>query len=47
MVADSRNVALNHTAGVSLPMQVQMALFSLFSLLDKDDAYTLRCRRIV
>jgi aspartate 4-decarboxylase len=47
MVADSRNVALNHTAGVALPMQVQMALFSLFALLDKDDAYTQRCRRIV
>lgn len=47
MVADSRNVALNHTAGVSLPMQVQLALFSLFSLLDEGDAYTLRCRRIV
>jgi aspartate 4-decarboxylase len=47
MVADSRNVALNHTAGLSLPVQVQMALFSLFSLLDKDDAYTQRCRGIV
>lgn len=47
MVADSRNVALNHTAGLSLPMQVQMTLFSLFSLLDTDDAYMLRCRRIV
>lgn len=47
MVADSRNVALNHTAGVALPMQVQMALFSLFSLLDEGDAYTQRCRRIV
>ena len=47
MVADSRNVALNHTAGLSLPQQVQMALFSLFSLLDEDDAYTLRCRAIV
>ncbi|MCK6372284.1 MAG: hypothetical protein L6Q83_13355, partial [Gammaproteobacteria bacterium] len=47
MVADSRNVALNHTAGLSLPMQVQMALFSLFSLLDADDAYTQRCRNIV
>ncbi len=47
MVADSRNVALNHTAGVALPMQVQMALFSLFSLLDEDDRYTLRCRSIV
>jgi aspartate 4-decarboxylase len=47
MVADSRNVALNHTAGLSLPQQVQMALFSLFSLLDEGDAYTLLCRRIV
>ena len=47
MVADSRNVALNHTSGVSLPQQVQMALFSLFSLLDPGDAYTLRCRGIV
>lgn len=47
MVADSRNVALNHTAGLSLPQQVQMALFSLFSLLDEGDAYTLRCRGIV
>lgn len=47
MVADSRNVALNHTAGLALPMQVQMALFSLFSILDEGDQYTLRCRRIV
>jgi aspartate 4-decarboxylase len=47
MVADSRNVALNHTAGLSLPQQVQMALFSLFSLLDAEDSYTLRCRGIV
>ena len=39
MVADSRQVALNHTAGLSLPQQVQMALFSLFALLDKDDKY--------
>ena len=38
MVADSRQVALNHTAGLSLPQQVQMALFSLFALLDTDDA---------
>ena len=47
MVADSRNVALNHTAGLSLPQQVQMALFSLFALLDKDDGYKKRCQRIV
>jgi len=47
MVADSRNVALNHTAGLSLPQQVQMALFSLFALLDHNDAYKKRCQTIV
>ncbi len=39
MVADSRNVALNHTAGLSLPQQVQMAFFALTHLLDEADAY--------
>ena len=34
MVADSRAVALNHTAGLSTPQQVQMVLFSLLGLLD-------------
>jgi aspartate 4-decarboxylase len=47
MVADSRDVALNHTAGLSLPQQAQMMLFSLFALLDSDDAYERRCREIV
>src|SRR5262245_3446168 len=47
MVADSRSVALNHTAGLSLPQQAQMTLFSLFALLDRDDAYQRRCRQIV
>ncbi len=47
MVADSRDVALNHTAGLSLPQQAQMTLFSLFHLLDEDDEYTRRCRSIV
>jgi aspartate 4-decarboxylase len=47
MVADSRNVALNHTAGLALPQQVQMALFSLFALLDEHDRYKDRCKRIV
>lgn len=47
LVADSRDVALNHTAGLSLPQQVQMTLFSLFALLDGDDAYEKRCRAIV
>jgi aspartate 4-decarboxylase len=39
MVADSRNVALNHTAGLSLPQQVMMLLFSAYCLLDEDDHY--------
>jgi aspartate 4-decarboxylase len=47
MVADSRDVALNHTAGLSLPQQVQMTLFSLFALLDERDEYQTRCRRII
>jgi aspartate 4-decarboxylase len=47
LVADSRDVALNHTAGLSTPQQVQMVLFSLFALLDKDDAYQARCRELV
>jgi aspartate 4-decarboxylase len=46
MVAESRVIALNHTAGLSLPQQLQMALFSLFGLLDAGDAYTKRCRKI-
>jgi aspartate 4-decarboxylase len=47
MVADSRMVALNHTAGLSLPQQVQMALFSSFALLDKADSYKSLCQLIV
>jgi aspartate 4-decarboxylase len=47
VVADSRDVALNHTAGLSTPQQVQMVLFSLFALLDDDDTYQKRCRELV
>jgi aspartate 4-decarboxylase len=47
MVADSRMVALNHTAGLSLPQQIQMALFSTFALLDKADSYKSLCQLIV
>jgi aspartate 4-decarboxylase len=47
MVADSRQVALNHTAGLSLPQQVQMALFSLFALLDTGNRYKELTRSIV
>lgn len=39
IVADSRMVALNHTAGLSTPQQVQMAFFSAFALIDKEDNY--------
>ncbi|AHM56259.1 aminotransferase class I and II [Peptoclostridium acidaminophilum DSM 3953] len=39
IVADSRQVALNHTAGLSTPQQVQMAFFSAFALLDKENNY--------
>ena len=37
LVADSRLVALNHTAGLSTPQQIQMALFSAFAYLHHDD----------
>jgi aspartate 4-decarboxylase len=47
MVADSRMVALNHTAGLSLPQQIQMALFSSFALLDQSDSYKSLCQLIV
>lgn len=36
LVADSRAVALNHTAGLSTPQQVMMVFFSLQELLDTD-----------
>lgn len=39
LVADSRQVALNHTAGLSTPQQVQMALFAAFDVLDEDNEY--------
>jgi aspartate 4-decarboxylase len=47
MVADSRDVALNHTAGLSTPQQVQMTLFALASLLDEDEDYRATCRGII
>jgi len=47
MVADSRMIGLNHTAGLSLPQQIQMALFSSFTLLDKSDSYKSLCQLIV
>jgi aspartate 4-decarboxylase len=47
MVADSREIALNHTAGLSLPQQIQMGLFSTFALLDAADSYKTLCQLIV
>jgi len=47
IVADSRDVALNHTAGLSLPQQVMMSLFSLAELMDTDKRYQKACRDIV
>jgi aspartate 4-decarboxylase len=47
MVADSREIALNHTAGLSLPQQIQMALFSLFALLDTAHSYKTLCQLVV
>lgn len=47
MVADSRQVGLNHTAGLSLPQQMQMSLFALFSLLDKENKYRIRMLDII
>ena len=37
IVADSRDVALNHTAGLSLPQQVMMSMFSLVELMDSQE----------
>jgi len=47
IVADSRDVALNHTAGLSLPQQVMMSLFSLVELMDTEKRYQKACRDIV
>ena len=47
LVADSRAVSLNHTAGLSTPQQVQMALFSLFALMDEADGYKAAVKRII
>ena len=47
IVADSRDVALNHTAGLSLPQQVMMSLFSLSELMDEKKDYQKACLGIV
>jgi aspartate 4-decarboxylase len=47
IVADSRDVALNHTAGLSLPQQVMMSLFSLAEMMDEKKNYQKACMEIV
>src|SRR5205814_9641395 len=47
IVADSRDVALNHTAGLSLPQQVMMSLFSLAEMMDGARRYQQACMEIV
>lgn len=47
VVADSRDIALNHTAGLSLPQQVMMSIFSLVELVDTEKAYQKACMEIV
>ncbi|MFH5773456.1 bifunctional aspartate transaminase/aspartate 4-decarboxylase [Paracoccus sp. NGMCC 1.201697] len=47
VVADSRVVALNHTAGLSTPQQVQMVLFSLFALMDEADSYKAELKKLI
>ncbi|MEK1890174.1 MAG: bifunctional aspartate transaminase/aspartate 4-decarboxylase, partial [Phyllobacterium sp.] len=46
IVADSRDVALNHTAGLSLPQQVMMTMFSMSELMDTDKLYQKACMDI-
>ncbi|MEK5760916.1 bifunctional aspartate transaminase/aspartate 4-decarboxylase, partial [Acinetobacter variabilis] len=43
----SRNVALNHTAGLSTPQQVQMVLFALFNMMDSRQAYKKAVKSVV
>ena len=47
MVADSRSVALHHTAGLSTPQQVLMVLFSLYCLTDKNNEYKKETQSVV
>ena len=47
LAADSRAVALNHTAGLSTPQQVQMALFALSALIDEQDSYKQAVKHLI
>ena len=47
MVADSCAVALNHTAGLSVPQQLQMALFALSGLMDREHRYKDAAKQLI
>ena len=47
LVADSRDVALNHTAGLSPPQQAMMTLFSLVELADRGQDYRQACTALL
>ena len=47
LVADSRTVAINHTAGISTPQQLQMTLFVLHSLLDEQGHYKKTAKALI
>jgi aspartate 4-decarboxylase len=47
LVADSRAVALNHTAGLSVPQQLQMALFALSGLMDRLSRYKDAAKQLI
>lgn len=47
LVADSRAVALHHTAGLSTPQQVQMVLMALSALIDRKGDYKATAQDIV
>jgi aspartate 4-decarboxylase len=47
IVADSRDVGLNHTAGLSLPQQVMMTMFSLSEMMDAKKDYQKASKEIV
>jgi len=47
MVADSRSVALHHTAGLSTPQQVMMVMFALHCLIDRKGDYKKMTQDIV
>lgn len=47
MVADSRDVALNHTAGLSTVQQIMMSLFALKCLVDSSDVYKRKMQAMI